>query len=110
MPQQPTAGFEYGWVRGVGSTGFAAGTLAGYAAGGFVLWRFRTPAPAGLPDKLSTDQPDDDQNIKRVKADGRNDEKVHGRDVRCVVAQKVHQPWDGGLRGAPHSGLSKLIR
>jgi MFS transporter, PPP family, 3-phenylpropionic acid transporter len=34
-PRQRT-GFEYGWVRGVGSAAFAAGTLlAGYAAGGY---------------------------------------------------------------------------
>jgi MFS transporter, PPP family, 3-phenylpropionic acid transporter len=26
-PQQNTAGFEYGWVRGVGSAAFVAGTL-----------------------------------------------------------------------------------
>src|SRR6516164_4039296 len=32
-PQQNTAGFEYGWVRGVGSAAFVAGTLlAGHAA------------------------------------------------------------------------------
>jgi MFS transporter, PPP family, 3-phenylpropionic acid transporter len=33
-PQQNTAGFEYGWVRGVGSAAFVGGTLlAGHAAG-----------------------------------------------------------------------------
>ena len=37
-PQQNTAGFEYGWVRGVGSAAFVAGTLlAGQAAGGYGL-------------------------------------------------------------------------
>jgi MFS transporter, PPP family, 3-phenylpropionic acid transporter len=37
-PQQNTAGFEYGWVRGVGSAAFVAGTLlAGHAAGGYGL-------------------------------------------------------------------------
>jgi PPP family 3-phenylpropionic acid transporter len=35
-PQQNTTGFEYGWVRGVGSAAFVAGTLlAGQAAGGY---------------------------------------------------------------------------
>jgi MFS transporter, PPP family, 3-phenylpropionic acid transporter len=37
-PQQNTAGFEYGWVRGVGSAAFVAGTLlAGHAAGVYGL-------------------------------------------------------------------------
>src|SRR6516225_3115929 len=37
-PQQNTAGFEYGWVRGVGSAAFVAGTLlAGHAAGEYGL-------------------------------------------------------------------------
>jgi PPP family 3-phenylpropionic acid transporter len=37
-PQQNTAGFEYAWVRGVGSAAFVAGTLlAGHAAGGYGL-------------------------------------------------------------------------
>src|SRR6266568_3034642 len=37
-PQQNTAGFEYGWVRGVGSAAFVAGTLlAGQAVGGYGL-------------------------------------------------------------------------
>jgi len=35
-PRPNTAGFEYGWVRGVGSSAFVAGTLlAGYAAGAY---------------------------------------------------------------------------
>ena len=37
-PRQNTGGFEYGWVRGVGSAAFVAGTLlAGHAAGGYGL-------------------------------------------------------------------------
>jgi len=37
-PQQNTAGFEYGWVRGVGSAAFVASTLlAGHAAGVYGL-------------------------------------------------------------------------
>jgi PPP family 3-phenylpropionic acid transporter len=37
-PSQNTRGFEYGWVRGVGSAAFVAGTLlAGQAAGGYGL-------------------------------------------------------------------------
>ena len=40
------------------------------------------------PDKLSTRQPDDHQNIEQVKADGWNHEPVHGRDVRRMIAQE----------------------
>jgi PPP family 3-phenylpropionic acid transporter len=37
-PRQNTGGFEYGWVRGVGSAAFVAGTLlAGQAADGYGL-------------------------------------------------------------------------
>jgi MFS transporter, PPP family, 3-phenylpropionic acid transporter len=37
-PQQNTAGFEYGWVRGMGSAAFVVGTLlAGQAAGDYGL-------------------------------------------------------------------------
>jgi PPP family 3-phenylpropionic acid transporter len=37
-PRQNTGGFEYGWVRGVGSAAFVAGTLlAGQAVGGYGL-------------------------------------------------------------------------
>ncbi len=37
-PQQNTGGFEYGWVRGMGSAAFVVGTLlAGQAAGGYGL-------------------------------------------------------------------------
>src|SRR5215813_4926491 len=37
-PQQNTAGFEYGWVRGVGSAAFVVGTLlAGHVAGDYGL-------------------------------------------------------------------------
>src|SRR5207249_11346753 len=83
------------------------------------------------PDKVSAVQPNDD--IEQVEADGRNDEQVHGGDVRRVVTQEGapalgrrsrsldHVLRDAGLsdlkaelepwmRGAPHSGLSTLIR
>src|SRR5438128_1947597 len=38
------------------------------------------------PDKVSAVQPNDD--IEQVEADGRNDEQVHGGDVRRVVTQE----------------------
>ncbi|TMJ68275.1 MAG: hypothetical protein E6G80_15960 [Alphaproteobacteria bacterium] len=47
------------------------------------------------PDKVSAGQPDEDKDIEQIEANGRNNEQVHGGDVRCVVT-KVHEPWDGG--------------
>src|SRR5258708_5076316 len=40
------------------------------------------------PDEVSADQPDDDEGIEQVEATGRNNEQVHGGNVRCVVAQE----------------------
>src|SRR6266576_973325 len=40
------------------------------------------------PDKVSTGQPNDDKGIEQVEADGRNNEQVHGGDVRRVVTQE----------------------
>jgi hypothetical protein len=39
-------------------------------------------------DKLAPSQPDNDQNVEQIKADGRDDEQVHGCDLRQVVAQE----------------------
>src|ERR1700730_8149198 len=40
------------------------------------------------PDEISAGQPDDDEGIEQVEANGRSNEQVHGRDVRRVVTQK----------------------
>jgi hypothetical protein len=40
------------------------------------------------PDKLAPSQPDNDQNVQQVKADGRYHKQVHGRDLRQMVAQE----------------------
>jgi hypothetical protein len=40
------------------------------------------------PDKLAPSQPDNDQNVELDKADGRNHEQIHGRDVRRMVMQE----------------------
>src|SRR6266403_4831781 len=40
------------------------------------------------PDKVSAGQPDDDEGIEQVEANGRNNEQVHGGNVRCVVTQE----------------------
>ena len=40
------------------------------------------------PDELSPIQPDDDEGIEQVEANGWDNKQVHGRDVRRVVTQK----------------------
>ena len=39
-------------------------------------------------DKVSAGQPDDDEDIEQIEANGRNNEQVHGGDVRCVVTHE----------------------
>src|SRR5260221_11550110 len=40
------------------------------------------------PNKVSARQPDDDQTVEQIKANGWNNEQVHGGDVRRVVTQE----------------------
>src|SRR5207237_3645142 len=40
------------------------------------------------PDKVSAGQPDEDKDIEQIEANGRNNEQVHGGDVRCVDTQE----------------------
>src|SRR5947208_5633614 len=40
------------------------------------------------PNKVSARQPDDDQAVEQIKANGWNNEQVHGGDVRRVVTQE----------------------
>src|SRR5260370_39658985 len=40
------------------------------------------------PNKVSAGQPDDDQAVEQIKANGWNNEQVHGGDVRRVVTQE----------------------
>jgi hypothetical protein len=40
------------------------------------------------PDEVSTVQPNDDEGIGPVKANGRDYEQVHGGDVRRVITQE----------------------
>src|SRR5437016_7629908 len=40
------------------------------------------------PDQVSAGQPNDDEYIEQIKANGRDNEQVHGGDVRCVVTQE----------------------
>ena len=40
------------------------------------------------PDQRSAVEPNDDEGIEQIEADGRDNEQVHGGNVRCVVTQK----------------------
>src|SRR5437660_1772445 len=40
------------------------------------------------PDKVSAGQPNDDKGIEQIEANARNNEQVHGGDVRRVIAQE----------------------
>jgi hypothetical protein len=54
---------------------------------------FRSRMTGGVdPDKVSAGQPDDDQTVEQIKANGWNNEQVHGGDVRRVVTQEGAPP------------------
>ena len=38
--------------------------------------------------KVSAGQQNDDEDIEQIEANGRNNELVHGSDIRCMVAQE----------------------
>src|SRR6516162_3092527 len=44
------------------------------------------------PDELPPIQPDDDENVEQVEANGRDNEQIHGSNVWCVVTQKNALP------------------
>src|SRR6202048_3009251 len=57
--------------------------------------RYLTCNPSGRgiccdvdPDEVSAAEPDDDEGIEQVEADSRNNEQVHGGNVRRVVTQE----------------------
>src|SRR6476619_6764758 len=41
------------------------------------------------PDEISTIQPHDDERIKQIEANGRDNEQVHGGDLRGMITQKA---------------------
>src|SRR6266516_5060836 len=57
-----------------------------------VIWRAIQSAVGWVVTLIQTrsrrGQPNDDERIEPVEADGRNDEQVHGGDVRRVVTQE----------------------
>jgi hypothetical protein len=48
------------------------------------------------PDQVSAAQPDDNKDIKQVKADCRSNEKIHAGDIGAWLRRKVRHPGDGG--------------
>src|SRR5260221_10739545 len=40
------------------------------------------------PNQVSAGQPNDDEDIEQIEANGRDNEQIHGADVRCVVTQE----------------------
>ena len=57
------------------------------------------------PDKVSAGQPNDDKGIEQVEANGRNNEQVHGGDVRRVVTQE-----DAPALGRRSTSLDHVLR
>src|SRR5687768_1119978 len=64
------------------------------------------------PDKFSAIQADDDEGIEQVEANGRNNEQIHGGNVRRVVPQKGAPPLTWWATSLDHvfgdAGLSHL--
>ena len=64
------------------------------------------------PDKVSAGQPDDDEDIEQIEADGRNNEQVHGGGLRCMVLQEGTPCLRGRTASLDHvlrdAGLSDL--
>src|SRR5438128_10314135 len=64
------------------------------------------------PDKVSAGQPDDNKDIEQIEANGRNNEQVHGGDVRRVVTQESVPSLRGRSTSLDHvlhdAGLSDL--
>src|SRR6266480_4781868 len=64
------------------------------------------------PDKVSAGQPDEDKDIEQIEANGRNNEQVHGGDVRCVVTHEGAPSLRGRAASLDHvlrdAGLSDL--
>src|SRR5206468_11227950 len=57
------------------------------------------------PDKVSAGQPNDDKGIEQVEANGRNNEQVHGGDVRRVVTQE-----GAPVLGRRSTSLDRVLR
>jgi hypothetical protein len=63
------------------------------------------------PDKVSADQPNDDEGIEQVEGMVRTTNRSMAAMSGAWLRRKVHEPWARPwMRGAPQSGLSTLIR
>ena len=64
------------------------------------------------PDKFSTLQSDDDEDVEQVEANGRGNEQIHGGDVGRMVTQEGAPPRGGRSASLDHilrdAGLSDL--
>jgi len=54
------------------------------------------------PDKVPAGQPNDDEDIEQIEPNGRNNEQVHGADVRCVVTQEGPPSLGRGAASLDH--------
>src|SRR5204862_5029282 len=54
------------------------------------------------PDKVPAGQPNDDEDIEQIAPNGRNNEQVHGADVRCVVTQEGPPSLGRGAASLDH--------
>src|SRR6266702_2014433 len=57
------------------------------------------------PDEVSARQPDDEEGVAHVEANGWGNEQVHGGDVRCVVTQE-----GGPALGRRSTSLDHVLR
>src|SRR5213078_4387779 len=54
------------------------------------------------PDKVPAGQPNDDKDIEQIEPNGRNNEQVHGADVRCVFTQEGPPSLGRGAASLDH--------
>ena len=54
------------------------------------------------PDEISAVQPDDDEGIEQVEANGWNNEQIHGGNFRCVITQEGSPSLAGGPPSFDH--------
>ena len=50
------------------------------------------------PDKVSAGQPNDDEDIEQIEANGRNTNRSIAAMSGAWLRRKVRHPWDGGLQ------------
>src|SRR3981189_67496 len=53
------------------------------------------------PDKVSANQPNDDEDIEQIEANGRTTNRSMAAMSGAWLRRKMHQPWDGGPHRLP---------